>query len=206
MKSTAESMQALSRAVLSQAKSEAEKIRGDAEVKADAIRQQIQDQVASEHTEILEHAQQKAEELRSQAIAAAQLKTHRLELDRRELLLDHVFEVAEQRLPEITKRTDYDQILRKLILEAVDRMGADAFSIRADKVSRKILAPGLVNEIAKEAKVKLRLGPVLESGTGVMVETSDGHRQYDNTLEARLNRLRDALRSPVYHLLMGETL
>jgi vacuolar-type H+-ATPase subunit E/Vma4 len=204
MKSTEESMKALSRVVLHQAKTEAEQIRGDAKAKADSIRKQAQDQVASERAAILELAQQKAEENRSQAIAAAQLKAHRFVLEHRELLLDHVFEVAEQRLPEITERTDYDQILRDLIHEAMACLGADDFSVQADEVSRKILVEGLVDEIAKDAKVNLHVGPVLERGTGVVVETSDGHRQYDNTLEARLNRSRENLRSPVYHLLMGD--
>jgi vacuolar-type H+-ATPase subunit E/Vma4 len=38
------------------------------------------------------------------------------------------------------------------------------------------------------------------------VETVDGRRQYDNTLEVRLGRMRNSLRSSVYRLLMGESL
>ena len=52
----------------------------------------------------------------------------------------------------------------------------------------------------------MKLAHPLEKGTGVVVETHDGHLQYDNTLETRLNRLQNLLRSPVYHLLMGETI
>ncbi len=65
---------------------------------------------------------------------------------------------------------------------------------------------GVLDEISKGMKARLQLGEPLEKGTGVMVETSDGHLQYDNTLETRLNRMQGGLRSTVYHLLMGESI
>ena len=37
-----------------------------------------------------------------------------------------------------------------------------------------------------------------------MLETPDGHRRYDNTLETRLARMKDDLRTPIYHILMGD--
>ena len=50
------------------------------------------------------------------------------------------------------------------------------------------------------------MGDVLEEGTGVIVDASDGHLHFDNTLETRLSRLQSSLRSSVYHVLMGEKL
>jgi vacuolar-type H+-ATPase subunit E/Vma4 len=110
--------------------------------------------------------------------------------------------------------TDYSQIVRHLSYEAVAQLGAPSARIRADEQTRAILAGGpaggpaggMLAEIASQAGVELELGEPLQRGTGVTAETVDGHRQYDNTLEARLSRLRGALRAPVYHLLMGESL
>ena len=62
------------------------------------------------------------------------------------------------------------------------------------------------SRVSRDMKVKAKLGEPLKQGTGLIVETEDGRRQYDNTLETRLGRLQDTLRSPVYHLLMGEAL
>ena len=60
--------------------------------------------------------------------------------------------------------------------------------------------------LEKDLAVQLELGEPLERGTGVVLVTADGHRRYDNTLETRLSRMQAALRTPVYHILMGETL
>ena len=49
------------------------------------------------------------------------------------------------------------------------------------------------------------MGEPLKQGMGVVVQTPDGHRRYDNTLETRMTRLQDAMRNPVYRLLMGES-
>jgi vacuolar-type H+-ATPase subunit E/Vma4 len=44
----------------------------------------------------------------------------------------------------------------------------------------------------------------LDEGTGVVVDASAGKLHYDNTLETRLSRLQNSLRSSVYKVLMGE--
>jgi vacuolar-type H+-ATPase subunit E/Vma4 len=53
--------------------------------------------------------------------------------------------------------------------------------------------------------VQLQAGPVFDQGIGVIVETMDGHLQFDNTLETRLSRMQNSLRARVYELLTGES-
>lgn len=205
MTSVEESMQALSRAVLAEARAEAEQLLADARTKVEAIRQQAQEQAEIESKQILEHAREEAASIRSQCIAAAELEARTLRLERREKLLDSVFDAVQQRLSAVQQWTDYSQIVRQLSNEAVAQLGAPSARIRADERTRAILADGMLAEIASQLGVELELGEPLQRGTGVSAETVDRHRQYDNTLEARLSRLRGALRAPVYHLLMGES-
>jgi vacuolar-type H+-ATPase subunit E/Vma4 len=85
-------------------------------------------------------------------------------------------------------------------------LGAEAARVRADGNAHTILADGLLAELSQQLNVQLDLGQPLEQGTGVVAETLDGHRTYDNTMEARLDRWQETLRAPVYRLLMGESL
>jgi vacuolar-type H+-ATPase subunit E/Vma4 len=205
MKSMDESVKALSRAVWGEARAEAEQILADAKAKADVALQRAQEQAAAEREEILKRAQQEVEHIRSQAIAAAQLRARTLQLERREKLLDRVFDTARQRLPSIQQWADYDQIVCQLIKEAMAHLGADAARIRADEQTWALLSEDVLSELSKELGVQLQLGTPLEHGIGIIAETVDGRRQYDNTLEARLSRQQDTLRAPVYRLLMGES-
>jgi vacuolar-type H+-ATPase subunit E/Vma4 len=120
--------------------------------------------------------------------------------------LNSVFDAARKQFVTVQEWTDYDQIARQLAREAVDRLGAEKARVLADERTRAVLTDGVLSEVSEETGVQLQLGEPLERGAGVIAETVDGHRHYDNTLEARLERWQNALRSPIYHLLMEESL
>jgi vacuolar-type H+-ATPase subunit E/Vma4 len=206
MKSVEESTRALSRAVLSEAQADAEQIRTSAKAKADAIRQHAREQGEAERDEILKHARQQASHIHSQAVATAQLKARTLRLGRREKLLNSIFDAARKQLVTVQEWTDYDQIARQLAREAVGHLGVGQVRILVDERTRAVLTDDVLSEVSGEMDVQLQLGEPLERGTGVIAETVDGHLHYDNTLEARLERWQNALRSPVYHLLMEKPL
>jgi vacuolar-type H+-ATPase subunit E/Vma4 len=206
MKATDENIKVLSHAVLSNVRGDSEQALVDARAKADSIRKQGAEQAAAERAKIMEKASVEADRVRSQAIATTQLKARTMELEQREKLLNDVFDAAQQKLPSTHKSSDYEKIANTLLREALTQLGAGAALVRADATTQKFYTTSALEKLSKELQIKIRLGEPLSQGTGVVVETEDGHRQYDNTLETRLKRMRDTLRSPVYHILMGEAL
>ena len=134
------------------------------------------------------------------------MKARTLELEQREKLLEQVFGTARQQLDSVQKSTDYEKTAQRLLNEALVRLGAAKVVVRADATTQKLFSAAVLEKISKELNIQMKLGEPLKQGTGVVVETEDGRRQYDNTLETRLARLQDTLRSPVFHLLMGEPL
>jgi vacuolar-type H+-ATPase subunit E/Vma4 len=204
MRSIDENIQALTRTVLNEAHAEAEQILAEAQANAQAVRERAQAQVSAERAENLARATQEAERLGSQAVASAQLQARTAELERREKLLNSVFEAARQQIADVPKRADYDQITHDLLRQALINLGADTALIRADERTQTVLTDQVLAEISAELGVRVSHGTPLEHGIGLIVQTADGHRQYDNTLEARLERLQNALRAPVLRLLRGE--
>jgi V/A-type H+-transporting ATPase subunit E len=205
MKSTDENVKVLSRAVLSDARDEADSVKAEAESTAEGVRQRAREEAGLERERILEAASREAERVRSQMIATTQLKARTLELEQREQLLDEVFEKAWQQLNGIQRSSDYEQIAERLLHEALIQLAAVEVQVRADQATQKIFSTRMLEKVSQDLKVKIRLGKPLKQGTGVIAETTDGRRQYDNTLETRLKRMQDALRTPVYRILMGET-
>ena len=206
MKSIDDNIETLSRAILNEARSEADQVLAQARVKADEIRNRGLAEAEAERVRILEKAKQEVERVRSQAIANARLKARSMQFQRREELLDRVFAAARQQLPGVQSWTHYDAIASRLLKEAVHQLNAPQAQVRMDGKTAKSLNQKLVQDVAAELKVELGLGKPLEQGLGVIVESHDGRLHYDNTLEDRLNRLQSTLRSPVYHLLNGEQL
>jgi len=206
MRSLEENIESLSRAMISEAKAEAEQITANAKAKAEEIRRQAQQQAEAERARILAAAQQEADRLRGQVVATTQMKARTMELEHREKLLDNVFAEARKQLSSIEKWSEYNQIAHKLLQESVQQLGSGKITVRADGETQKTLTGQGLEQLAKEMGVEIVLGKPLSQGLGIISETVDGHLQYDNTLETRLDRLQNGLRSPVYRILIGETL
>jgi len=200
-----ENIKPLERAVLDEARAEAEKILAEARMKAETMKRQASERAADERARIIAQASLEAERLRSQAIAITHLESRTLTLEQREILLQTVFEAVRKKLPKVQRDPHYDRIAQNLLREALLQLGAGSARLHADKATQKVLTASLLEKMSKGLKIRIQKGEPLKDGIGVIVETEDGRRQYDNTLETRLNRMQDALRSPVYRLLMGET-
>ena len=201
-----EDIKVLSRAVLSDVQGDTEQILAEAKKKADEIRQRAEQEAETERNKILEQASQESERIRSQVIATSQLKARTMQLEQREKLLDEVFDAVREKLSATQKSSDYEQIARSLLREALVQLSASTAKVRADEKTQKFFTTGELEKMSKELNVKIHFGEPLKQGMGVIVETEDGHRQFDNTLETRLKRMKDTLRSSVYHILMGEAL
>ena len=204
MKTETQDIEMLERAILTEARDEAEQIKAEAKEKAEAIRKRAQERAEEERKAILDRAWEDAERLRGQAAATAQLKARSLELAHREKLLDRVFKAVKEKLPEVQKRPDFDQIASMLLREALTQLRVKKADSRADETTQKSLNKGALDEISKELDGEFNLTGTLEEGIGVVVDAADGKLHYDNTLETRLNRLQNALRSSVYQVLIGE--
>jgi V/A-type H+/Na+-transporting ATPase subunit E len=206
MKSEDSNIETLTQEVLREAQSDADQVLAKAMEKSEDIRQSAFQQAEASRAQILEQANREAQRIHCEAISTAQLKARTLQLEQREKLLDEVFDAAQQQLPSIPQGTDYEQIACRLLREALSQLGSEQAVIHADEKTGKYLTKEVVKRISKELGVKAQLGNTLEHGIGVIAETADSHRKFDNTLETRLARFRDTLRLSVYHLLEGESL
>lgn len=204
MNTEAQDIEMLSRAILTEARDEAEQIKAEAREKAEAIRRRAQEQAEQERRAILDRAREDAERLRGQQVATAQLKARSLQLTSREQLLDRVFKTARERLAEIQNRPDYEEIAAQLLREALVQLRVNKAQVRADKTTAHALKKGVLRELSKELNGQFESADELEEGTGIIVDAADGKLHYDNTLETRLERLEATLRAAVYKVLIGE--
>ncbi len=203
-RATEENMEPLSRAILKEAEADAQQMHEEAKTKADEIRKRAQEEADKTRNEILEKARQEADRVRSQSISSAQLKARTMQLEQREKLLDRVFQAAKEKLADVQKRPDYDQLAAMLLREALTQLRVNKAEIHADQATRQLLEKKALDELSNELKGQFTVADNLEEGRGVVVDAADGKLHYDNTLETRLQRLQSGLRASVYKMLMGE--
>src|SRR4026207_1693454 len=104
-------------------------------------------------------------------------------------------------MPDVQKRSDYDQNAALLLCEAPVPLRGNKAEIEADKLTKNILEKSALGDISKELKGQFTMADALDEGMGVIVDAADGKLHYDNTLETRLDRLQGELRATVYKIL-----
>lgn len=201
IKSVEQDIELLARAIMAEAREEAERLHAEAREKAEEIRRRAQKEAEDERKTILARAKEEADRLRSQASATSQLKARSMQLEQREKLLNEVFEEARRQLSAVKNRSDFGAIATMLAREALTQLKATEAEVQADESTQKVLK---LDDLSKELNGKFVFGKKLEEGTGVIVSAVGGKLYYDNTLETRLIRLQGSLRASVYKVLMGE--
>jgi vacuolar-type H+-ATPase subunit E/Vma4 len=199
------SIEALTQAILGDAKTETEDLHRRAQEQAELIRLRAREAAARESAAILEQAKEEVRRQHGQKVATAQMKARSLELEHREQWLEKTFEAAAKRLQEIPRRKDYGAVAAQLVREAILQLKAPAVELRMDEVTRGAIGKGALEGLAKETGSQLSVGKALDSGTGVFAVTADGRLHFDNTLETRLRRIQGAIRSSVHRVLRGES-
>ena len=199
------SIEALTQAILGEAKTETADLQKRAQEQAELIRLRAREAAARESSAILDQAKEEVRRLHGQKVATAQMKARSLELEHRERWLEKIFEAAAKRLPEIPRRQDYGAIAAQLVREAILQLKAPAVELRMDEVTRAAISKGALEDLAKETGSQVSVGKALESGTGVFAVTADGRLHFDNTLETRLRRIQGSIRSSVHRMLLGES-
>jgi len=196
-------IEALTQAIMGEARAETQELRSRAQAQADEILRRAQDQAERERAGIVEHARQEAVRLQRQAVSTAEMQARALELDHREQLLEKAFAAAAERLKAVPAQKDYPVVVKRLLGEAVGQVPVGSLDVLADRATLALLSKTLIDEISKDTGSTLATGKTLGSGIGVVVRTSDGRLQFDNTLETRLSRLKGVIRSAVHRELLG---
>ncbi|NSW52122.1 MAG: hypothetical protein HPY85_06430 [Anaerolineae bacterium] len=204
LKSLDERIELLTRAILDDAQADAAHAEEDARARAEEILQTAKGDAEKLRKEILDKAANEAAVIKDEQLAEQKMKAQMTWLTHREELLDAVFAEAEKRLSNLVDTPAYANVLLQLILEAVNHLQSDAVILHLDAVSRGQLTPQMIDEVSKATGAVITIGDNLPDGVGVVAETTDGHRQLNNTLSNRLHRQQDSLRAAVYHILMGE--
>ncbi|HET59604.1 MAG TPA: hypothetical protein ENN32_04475 [Chloroflexi bacterium] len=204
MDGNAANTQNFSRTVLRTAEQESQKILSEAQEKSNQIRETAQQEREDAVHQVIANAVKEADFIRNKNLATVEAEVQMNWLVKREELINQVFEESLASLHKIVEQEEYMTIVEELIIESIFQVNDENVLIHLDEKANQLLDDSRLKEIADEHNVTLMRGDVLIQKFGVIAHTVDGHRQFDNTLQARLERMKSKLRMPVYQLLMGE--
>jgi V/A-type H+-transporting ATPase subunit E len=145
-------------------------------------------------TKLLDASVKQAESLRSQVIGAAELEVRNARLRTLEKAVVEVFDAAVNELEE-GSGPRHDRSLTQLVKEGLEVIGPRA-RIHCRSKDREAISAVLHKLGGSQSRLILEEKGIDTVG-GVVVTSMDGSVRFDNTFEARLERMRSALRMEV---------
>jgi vacuolar-type H+-ATPase subunit E/Vma4 len=169
------------------ATAQAEALRAEARATAAAMTREADERVALRRRDALATRETAVRQSTESALADARHASRRRMLDARQRLLDQVFAAAHALLPEAVNGASYRAAVPRHIAEALEAVGDEPAVIRCPEA----LVPVVQPIVASQARVTVRGDPGVPPG--MVVTTTDGVIEVDQTLDGRLERLRARL-------------
>ena len=143
---------------------------------------------------VLETGVKQAESLKRQIIGAAELEVRNGQLRSLEKAVNEAFDAAMEEVSGLSG-AKYEKALAQLIKEGLEVIGPKA-KVHCSSKDKKAVAAAIRKLPSSHAKLTLDEKPVETTG-GVVMTTPDGQVKFDNTFEARLERMKAELRKGV---------
>jgi vacuolar-type H+-ATPase subunit E/Vma4 len=172
--------------------------REEARQESEAIRKSATEEIEQIQAEANVAAEREAEALHRRALAQAALDIQRQHLQRREALLDSVWDEAERRLRLLVDSPRYVAVLKRLALEAAPVLAADTVVLAADAKGDDLLTPERLAEWGAEAGTTFRrAAQPADTWGGLFAADEAGRRVVDNSFPNRLAFALEELREQV---------
>jgi V/A-type H+/Na+-transporting ATPase subunit E len=117
----------------------------------------------------------------------------------KQAIFSTAFSEAEQRLSQVRKNPKYTDILKKLTMEAVGALEGETFRIHIDKRDEK-----LIKKILSELHLSGEVIADLNCSGGLVVSAQNESVKISNTLESRLERVKEQKKLEIYAVLYGD--
>lgn len=192
-----------------EARRQADEVIAEARRAAEDTRRHAQEQAGRRREEILDDARRRAEATRRAILSAARLESRRITLAKRAELIEEVFRLAQQQLQSLSDEQVRKEAFVGLSIEAARGLGGGDVTLRPGQVDAGLIDNAALESIeqtlSKEGlRSKLMPGSSAPISGGVIALKEGGRIAFDNSFDARLERLRQGSHREVWNALMGK--
>jgi len=180
--------------ILEDAKAEANKIISEAEEEKAKILEKAKEEAEKRKAEILKKGEKEAEMTKSRIISEAKLEAKKKLLKAKEEIIEMAIKKLREELTKLPEQPDYKDKLIKLIKEGAVSLGGGELVVRLNKKDMALIDDSTLWNLEKEIENITKKVTVLKKGEpvdiigGCIIETADGLKSLDNSLEAIFNR------------------
>jgi len=186
------------RRIIEDASSQANNILANAKKEASNILNEARQEADNRKKDILKRHELEVGQIKQKIFSTINLEKKRLSLEEKSEFIDIIFEKVKVMAMEFRKNPGYRGFMEKAICEGIEVVGASEADVLYSTIDEKLINEDIIKNI-KGAALNFKKSGFKD--IGVIVQSRDGSRIYDNTFSARFKRLHDEI---YMDLLKGE--
>ena len=145
-----------------------------------------------EYDKIIADGKKEADKIEKQIIGGADIEARNKQLLALEASVDKVFTKALDQITNNDRSGDYANLIKSLLDESIQILGTSEVIVSTNSKDRDVVQSALSGFTGSE------LSPdTIECIGGVIIKSKDGAMTFDNTLDARIERLKPLIRKDI---------
>ncbi len=145
-----------------------------------------------EYDKILAEGKKESEKLEKQIIGNADLDSRNKQLLLVEESIEKVFEKAIKKLQDADRNNDYSKLISTLLQESIDTIGTSEIVVQTNSKDKSV-----VQSLISKFPGATLSSDLIDCLGGIKVQSKDGTMKFDNTIDARLDRLKPLIRKDI---------
>lgn len=145
-----------------------------------------------EYDKILAEGKKESEKLEKQIIGNADLDSRNKQLLLVEESIEKVFEKAIKKLHDADRNNDYSKLISTLLQESIDTIGTSEIVVQTNSKDKSV-----VQSLISKFPGATLSSDLIDCLGGIKVQSKDGTMKFDNTIDARLERLKPLIRKDI---------
>ncbi|MBI5697779.1 MAG: V-type ATP synthase subunit E [Thaumarchaeota archaeon] len=145
-----------------------------------------------EYDKILAEGKKESEKLEKQIIGNADLESRNKQLLLVEESIEQVFQKAIKKIQDADRNNDYSKLISTLLQESIDTIGTSEIVIQTNSKDKPV-----VESLLSKFKGATLSTELIDCLGGIKVKSKDGTMTFDNTIDARLDRLKPLIRKDI---------
>ena len=161
----------------------------------DDSQQSLDDSVTkleSEYDKIISDGKKEADKIEKQIVGGSDIEARNKQLLALEAAVDRVFTTALEQITNSDRDSDYANLIKTLLQESTQILGTTDVKVFTNAKDKDVVQSSLSNFSGSELSSQ-----AIDCIGGVKIESKDGAMKFDNTIDAKIERLKPLIRKEI---------
>ena len=145
-----------------------------------------------EYEKIISDGKKEADKIEKQIVGSADLQARNKSLLIVQESADKVLEKAKEKISNMDRNSEYSTLITKLLTEATSALNTSDVIVYTNSKDKDIVQSSLSNFPGSELSSE-----IIDCIGGVKIESKDGAMKFDNTIDAKIERLKPLIRKEI---------